>query len=132
MKTIATSSNLTLARDNSTLTTESGSMLGEQRPKHVPKFENWNTKQDTGYTSYFEGALVVRGAKPGHEEQSNKEDEGIRCQIFGNKPRAEGMFPPSTTGQKSQGGNIRTNETAFVISALRLRREYFKCFLICG
>ena len=74
----------------------------QQRPTHVPKFENWNT----GYTSYFEGARVVRGAKPGHEEQSNKEDEDIRCQIFGNKPRAEGTFPPSTTGQKSQGGNI--------------------------
>lgn len=53
-------------------------------PAHVPESGNRNSKQDTSYTSYFDDTHVVRGAKSSHEEQSNKEDEGIRCQRFGN------------------------------------------------
>lgn len=107
----------------------------ELNPTHVskPHHEKRSSKEDGGIRRHVESASPGRrglGQSPGHRYANNKNLHTRDCGTgehhyqsqdqspahhlyrgFGNKPGAEGKFSPSTTGQKSQGGNIQTNET---------------------
>jgi len=98
-----------------------------------PRHEKRSIREDGGIRYHVESPARGRrglGESPGHQyantnnlqkresgtgehhyQGQNQSPAHHLYQGLGNKPGAGAMFPPSTTGQKSQGGNIRANET---------------------